>query len=324
MSAQKQTAKKSNTKKQAASRQASSKGIKPYSDGRDGARREKAPSQEKSNTLSPRVRAILFGTAAAVFLVLIFVKGVRVWSAVRGFFFGVFGVSIFLIPVFLIYLAVITEKEQKVAHFKAKMIISAFIILFVGSAIYVGCGADFKDTNYFACLGKLYMLMAGSDNYMTFGCGLIGGVLGYPLAYLCGNPVAMLLSLIAVASLLAIITKITLKDIAAAASRKMNRVREVGEERAKARRERRQAEKKIGSESDEEFFNQYGSGSQTALSRIDIPLDEPKKGKRSRKKKAADSGIDIDISETDEQHAAANDLSQDLLNNINRASKPLG
>ncbi|MGN0489906.1 DNA translocase FtsK [Ruminococcus sp.] len=306
MSAKKQTASKNKKSKTPAKTQKSRS-------------RAKKPETVVHTGLSPRVRAIIYGAIAVIFALMIIIKGENVWTAVRSFFFGVFGFGIFLIPILMIYLCLMTEKEKQVAHFKAKIIISSFIILLVGALIYIVGGAEFNNVNFFACLGKLYIQSADTSVYMTFGCGLMGGILGYPITLLCGEAAALCLCIVATVMLVFIIANISVKDLTAAASRTVSHVREAGEKHARERKARREAERE----------NQQTGSSEVPVyiantnvsDGIDIPLDNPKKKKRVHPPK---SGIDIDYVDTNEQNAADKDLSEDLINIINRASKPLG
>ena len=83
----------------------------------------KAVPVEKKSYISPRIKSLLFGGAAVLFTILIFITGQNLWSALRSFFFGMFGFSIFLIPILLVYIAVITSKEQQIAHLKGKAVL---------------------------------------------------------------------------------------------------------------------------------------------------------------------------------------------------------
>lgn len=300
-----------------AKKQTSNKKSKTTAKAQKGRSRAKKPDTAVRTVLSPRVRAIIFAAVAVLFALMIFIKGENVWTAVRSFFFGVFGFGIFLIPVLMMYLCLITEKERTVAHFKSKVIISALIILFVGALIYIAGGSNFNDINFFACLGKLYLQSADTSMYMTFGCGLMGGVLGYPLTLLCGSVAALCVCFVAVVMLIFIITNISIKDMAAAASRTVSHVREAREKHVREVKARRQ--------NSADYYTNGGdiNIAQNTDDKIDIPLDETK-GKRKRRRQAEKSGIDIDYVDTNEQNAADKDLSQDLINIINRASKPLG
>lgn len=305
-----------------AKKQTASKKSKTPAKAQKGRSRAKKPETAVHTGLSPRVRAIIYGAIAVIFALMIIIKGENVWTAVRSFFFGVFGFGIFLIPILMIYLCLITEKEKQVARFKAKIIISSLIILLVGALIYIAGGAEFNNVNFFACLGKLYIQSADTNVYMTFGCGLMGGLLGYPLTLLCGEAAALCVCIVATVMLVFIIANISVKDITAAASRTVSHVREAGEKHARERKARREAERGGQQTNDYGEAPMYIADTRSA-SGIDIPLDDPK-AKKKRKKRQLKSGIDIDYVDTNEQNAADKDLSEDLINIINRASKPLG
>lgn len=320
MAAKKKTADK--TKNTTAGRKKTSS--KTSSKGTKTASRTKASAVPKrSSGLSPRVRAILYAAVAAVFVCIIFIKGSNVWTMIRSFFFGVLGFGIFLVPVTLFYLCVMTEKEKQVARYKLKLFLCVVIILFIGALIYAGSGAKYSDMNLFACLGNLFKDASDTTNYMTFGCGIIGGLLGYPLVVLFGSTAALFTSFVATAALILIVANISIKDMTAAASRTAVHIREAGEERARVRRERREEnrERKFAERGNIDIALD-GEPRKRSGSFIDIPLDDKKS--KTKKSKPEVNGIDTDIADSKEENAADKDLSQDLINIINRASKPMG
>ena len=242
---------------------------------------------------------------------------------IRSFFFGVLGFGIFLVPVTLFYLCVMTEKEKQVARYKLKLFLCVVIILFIGALIYTGSGAKYSDMNFFACLGNLFKDASDTSRYMTFDCGIIGGLLGYPLVVLFGSTAALFTSFVVTAALILIVANISIKDMTAAASRTAVHIREAGEERARVRRERREEnrERKLAERGDIDIALE-GENRKSSGSFIDIPLDDKKT--KVKKAKSAVNGIDTDIADSKEENAADKDLSQDLINIINRASKPMG
>ena len=242
---------------------------------------------------------------------------------IRSFFFGVLGFGIFLVPVTLFYLCVMTEKEKQVARYKLKLFLCVVIILFIGALIYAGSGAKYSDMNFFACLGNLFKDASDTSRYMTFDCGIIGGLLGYPLVVLFGSTAALFTSFVVTAALILIVANISIKDMTAAASRTAVHIREAGEERARVRRERREEnrERKFAERGDIDIALE-GENRKSSGSFIDIPLDDKKT--KVKKAKSAVNGIDTDIADSKEENAADKDLSQDLINIINRASKPMG
>lgn len=295
----------------------SSKGAKTAS------RTKTSAVPKRSSGLSPRVRAILYAAVAAVFVCIIFIKGSNVWTMIRSFFFGVLGFGIFLVPITLFYLCVMTEKEKQVARYKLKLFLCVVIILFIGALIYAGSGAKYSDMNFFACLGNLFKDASDTSRYMTFDCGIIGGLLGYPLVVLFGSTAALFTSFVVTAALILIVANISIKDMTAAASRTAVHIREASEEMARARRERREEnrERKLAERGNIDIALE-GKNRKSSGSFIDIPLDDKKT--KVKKAKSAVNGIDTDIADSKEENAADKDLSQDLINIINRASKPMG
>ena len=216
-----------------------------------------------------------------------------------------------------------TEKEKQVARYKLKLFLCVVIILFIGALIYAGSGAKYSDMNFFACLGNLFKDASDTSRYMTFDCGIIGGLLGYPLVVLFGSTAALFTSFVVTAALILIVANISIKDMTAAASRTAVHIREAGEERARVRRERREEnrERKLAERGDIDIALE-GENRRSSGSFIDIPLDDKKT--KVKKAKSAVNGIDTDIADSKEENAADKDLSQDLINIINRASKPMG
>lgn len=130
-------------------------------------------------------------------------------------------------------------------------------------------------------------------------------------------------SFVVTAALILIVANISIKDMTAAASRTAVHIREAGEERARVRRERREEnrERKLAERGDIDIALE-GENRKSSGSFIDIPLDDKKT--KVKKAKSAVNGIDTDIADSKEENAADKDLSQDLINIINRASKPMG
>ena len=272
--------------------------------------------------LSPRVKSILYAALAAVFIVMILFRGASLWTNTRAAFIGVFGLGMVLVPAALIYLCVMNEKEKvAIAHFPAKVVLCVLTVLFAGAFVYIIFGAQHKDINFFAALGNLYLDAYGEvctegSSYFVFNCGLIGGILGWPLANLCGEVVGAILCLVILAAIIFILANLSVNDIAKA----VRRARNAGREQLQRRRERRMAEQEQTRRTENiDLPLHYGDGYSTGAS-IDIPLDDAKPKKKTRKA-AAKAGVDSDVSVSDDGNARDKDLSVDLQNIIDRATR---
>ena len=296
--------------------------------------KRKSPQPQKPR-LSPRIKSILYVALAIIFGVMVFIPGSNVWTAIRSFFFGIFGLGMLLIPAFFIYMTVMNEKERYVAHFEAKVALCVLTILFAGAFIYMLGGAKHQDMNYFAALGNLYLDAFNDTGYIPLVCGLIGGILGYPLAFFCGSTVALILTIVALAVLIFILTNLSVKDVARAASRTMDRAKRAGEEQRRRYRERmeqrrqRDEEERRQREQEEYMNDRYATDfpqyTPSNTGAIDIPLDSPKKKRRKRRdvpeEKVEQSNTEVDYSDSNEGNASELDLSTDLINIISRAER---
>ena len=270
---------KKTTKKKASGKSTSSKAKNT---------KKSQPIPESQPLLTPRIRAIILGALSLFFVILIFVQSVNLWSTVRSALFGVFGFATFLVPVFLMYMAIITDKEKQIQHFKSKVALCVLIVLLIGALIYVATGTPHSERGYLACAGELYLDIFESESYFTFGAGFIGGLLGYPMASLIGNVPTVLICILVLLAVIFGITNLSINDIAEAAASKVEQgvtyVKHKSEEKARVRREyiaEREAE-----EAQREMFIAGGENDKTIVS----PQKKKRRGKRS--------GIDIPLDES--------------------------
>lgn len=270
---------KKTTKKKASGKSTSSKAKNT---------KKSQPIPESQPLLTPRIRAIILGALSLFFVILIFVQSVNLWSTVRSALFGVFGFATFLVPVFLMYMAIITDKEKQIQHFKSKVALCILIVLLIGALIYVATGTPHSEKGYLACAGELYLDIFKSESYFTFGAGFIGGLLGYPMASLIGNVPTVLICILVLLAVIFGITNLSINDIAEAAASKVEQgvtyVKHKSEEKARVRREyiaEREAE-----EAQREMFIAGGENDKTIVS----PQKKKRRGKRS--------GIDIPLDES--------------------------
>lgn len=269
---------KKTTKKKASGKSTSSKAKST---------KKSQPIPESQPLLTPRIRAIILGALSLFFVILIFVQSVNLWSTVRSALFGVFGFATFLVPVILMYMAIITDKEKQIQHFKSKVALCVLIVLLIGALIYVATGTPHSEKGYLACAGELYLDIFESESYFTFGAGFIGGLLGYPMASLIGNVPTVLICILVLLAVIFGITNLSINDIAEAAASKVEQgvtyVKHKSEEKARVRREyiaEREAE-----EAQREMFIAGGENDKTIVS----PQKKKRRGKRS--------GIDIPLDE---------------------------
>lgn len=293
-------------------RQSNTKSNAKGSAAKRGAKAAPAPTG-----LNPQIKAILLCAVGVLLLALVIIPGGSLWRDMRLFLFGVFGVCSILVPMVFLYLGIMTAKEKQMAHKGAKIALSALLVLFVCTLVYLCGRVDYNDGNtYVAALGAAYQ---GSFALNSL-CGLIGALLGYPMRALLTVTPSVIICVVVIAASVMILFGVTLVDIANVAKKGYRKTREQ-HERIRERREERREElrreretQRTGDYGDDRYTYPeytYPDPSEGASAdrphrntRIDIPLDKPHKNQRV--KDAAQIA--------DDQH------DQDIINIINNAN----
>ena len=280
LAAKKQAAKRPAKKTSAKSKNTSSKKTASRAKGKAA---EPAPKG-----LNPQVKAILLFATGVLFLALLLIKGGSLWFVLRSFVFGLFGFCAILLPFVFIYLGIMTAKEKQMAHKGAKVALSALVVLLTCSLFYLCGHVDYNENrSYFEALGAVYT-DSYAENHVSL-AGFFGAMLGYPMRALLTNAPAIIICIVALIVCIMILTGISLIDVANVAKKGYDRHIEHRDRRREQRRER---EQRLASQPEEvevldDGYDAYVPPvtARASDTRIDIPLDKPK---RSSRKPAAD------------------------------------
>ncbi len=214
-----------------------------------------AKSAQKASNNKQMGAIILF--AVALFLAfLAFLKGGGVWLVLQNVFFGLFGVMAYVIPFFLIAVAILISMDRDTDNLQPKIVLAMLFIWFLCAAIYVFAG-DGAPSSIGSGIAGAYQL--GQDGLSG---GAIGAILGAPLLRLFINKLPAGLTLI----LLAFVTLMLLSGttlvrlyhyIVDPAEKARTATKESFEELQAAREERRalRAEEQAEKQARRESFN---------------------------------------------------------------------
>lgn len=240
--------------------------------GRPSTKSKTKNTSPKPAGLNPQVKAILMLASAIVLMVLALFKGEHFWLWLHSVLFGIFGFCSYLLPFALGYFAIMTSKEKRMNRPAAKVLLVTLTVLLVSSLFYLFGSGDLKDPNFFKAVSKTYTY----SSTHPFSGGFISCILGYTLTALIGdNFVPKLLVIVALVTVVMILTGISLADIENVAKKQMlamrERKRRYDEEQRLYEEENRKKEKNTK----RDLSNVDRDGS-----RIDIPLETKKRKKR--------------------------------------------
>ncbi len=137
----------------------------------DSRKREAQRASAKRQTTS----VLLF--ALAIFLTcVVVIEGANVWAWIHNLLLGLFGICAYLLPVLLVYIAIVFALDEKAGQVNTKLWQSVLLLTMIGSAIHLFSYDATESAGYFQTLKEGYI--QGASNH---GGGLLGAVLGHPL-----------------------------------------------------------------------------------------------------------------------------------------------
>ncbi len=251
---------------------------------------------QTKSALNPQIKAILLCAASVILFALLIFPGANVWAAVRQFVFGLFGFSFILVPVVFLYMGIMTAKEKQMSHKWTKVILSILIVTLTCTMIYLCGKVDYNESDtYFMALSDAYN---GTINGLSL-CGFLGAILGYPFRAWFTTAPAVIITIVSLIVFVMILTGVSLVDVANVAKKQYDRYSE-------HRRERRQRRAEyVDVEAEDAQVVDY-STPRRSKDRIDIPIDDNKR----RRKSKANSYSNSPESEADQQII-------DIINNAN-------
>ena len=139
-------------------------------------------------------------------IALVIVPGQSVWSVVRSWMFGVFGITTYLVGPLLLYLAYLIASGYLVGKFLAKTVLLALVCASVPVVF-----SDFKvgDSSFVQVVQTLFAW--GQSKFWSGG--VFGGAIGATLVALCGRPAANFVMLLLFATGLMVFFAVTPRDI---------------------------------------------------------------------------------------------------------------
>ena len=177
-------------------------------------KKTEASEDNQDGGLAPQAKAIIFFGAAALLFALVLYPGENVWTMAYMFFRGIFGCLAFLFPCAITYVGVMTALEKEISGKTInKLVLSVVaVVLFAACIFLFGNGGMHIHESFFECLLRLYK-SAKTDFAQGSGAGVLGGLIGYPIAFLFGFTASELLCILLMTVDLMFLFGVTAKDV---------------------------------------------------------------------------------------------------------------
>lgn len=186
--------------------------------------------ESKLATNNQITSVILFATS--IFLdCVILIKGEHVWTFLHNFVLGMFGVSSFLWPIILVYVAFTLALSKPIKKISTKIYLAITTVFLFGTTTYLFSNeGKYPSGNYFKNLALLYQ--NGVNNK---GTGLVSGILGIPSVLSFGEIGAKVIILLLLFVSIMILTGTSLLQLFRAVSKPVEVVKNMNETRLNKR-----------------------------------------------------------------------------------------
>ncbi|MCQ2449935.1 MAG: DNA translocase FtsK, partial [Clostridia bacterium] len=196
--------------------------------------RAKKPAAKKQTQSNRQISAVVW-FAVAIFLgCIVFIRGGNVWRAMHDFMFGLFGVTAYIYPFLLAFVAVLVSMEnvESSVGFKVGETVALAVLVAACVDSFVLYDKNVKFAQHAS--------VAYSNGSFKNG-GFIGALIGHPLCFLFSKPCAIIVLVLLIFVLLMAITGTTLASLFHWAATPVQKTREQVsnnyEQRAKRREE---------------------------------------------------------------------------------------
>ncbi len=139
-------------------------------------KREADNYRSKKNQRKKEIVTIVIFALSLLLLALVIIPGENVWKFLHDVIFGLFGALSFIVPIFLMVVAVMQALERYDGRMTAKFVEIGVLFLSIASLIDIFTSGE----NY----GYLEHIVDTYNNGVEIkGAGVMGGIIGYPLKY---------------------------------------------------------------------------------------------------------------------------------------------
>ena len=216
----------------------------------------KAPQKEKKevNPAVQRQKTAIILMAVAVFFVFVaFIEGESLWLNLHNAIFGIFGFCAYILPVVLIYMAIVYAKDKPLGSIAANLTGTGVFIALLSGAIHIFSNSP----DYLNSIEILEQISDAWNKAAEFGNGgVFGAIIGGLIAKLFGKTGASITIIILLVVLAMFLTGTTLLGLVNAIRKPVKRVGELTNEKLEQnaiRREQLEAEREKETEKSKKF-----------------------------------------------------------------------
>lgn len=135
-----------------------------------------------------QISAIIMFTVGVLILSIALIPGANVWLWLHNFLYGLFGISAIILPVALIYIAVMATLDKPIGELKHKVWQTGVLVGLVCGLFEIASEMPFSGDKFFQTIESLY-----TEGISLKGGGVFSTIIGWPLFAACGKTGAIII-----------------------------------------------------------------------------------------------------------------------------------
>lgn len=152
-----------------------------------------------------QISAIVMFTVGVLLLAIEIIPGKGVWQWSKDTLYGLFGIAALVIPVALIYIAIMATLDKPIGEIKHKIWQTAVLVALICGLIEIFTKIPFAGKNFWETMITLF-----DNGKMLKGGGLFSGLFGWPLLAMCGKIGAIIIIVLFLFAFIMLLTGTTL------------------------------------------------------------------------------------------------------------------
>lgn len=152
-----------------------------------------------------QMSAIILFTIGVLLLSIELIPGAGVWMWCKSFLYGLFGFAALLLPVALIYIAIMATLDKPFGEIKHKIWQTGVLITLICGLVEISSKMPYAGENFFAVIKELY-----TNGGMLKSGGVFSALIGWPLLAMCGKVGAIIIIILFLFAFFMLLTGTTL------------------------------------------------------------------------------------------------------------------
>lgn len=143
---------------------------------------------ERNQKSRRQIAEILLFAVGLLLLAIIVIKGESVWNMFHNMLFGLFGMPVIILPIALIFIAIMTTMDKPIGQISHKVLESIALVVLVCAIVEICTVTPFEGKNLIEVIKNLYI-----EGETLKGGGVFSAVLGWALFAACGKTGAIII-----------------------------------------------------------------------------------------------------------------------------------